>query len=226
MKKTNLILLAVLLVSLPTFIIGCAASYETVMSDIAAKHNTPEDTFNALKEVAIDDKEEAVELQAATLYFSLKNPSASFKKESQKLLQVLNESSIDLSDASYMVQSMVYLSALANGSNIYNSNIDADIRGVIDKLCVPSKKLAQKIEDIEEMSDVYYQYHVAQACQAVINDQYAARDASLAIIFNQESCNFSPNVDARMFVLELMECRLKSQGVGITLLLPDKEVLQ
>ena len=196
-----------MLITLPLMLSGCSGtSYHSLMGGFAVESN----------------REDAVRQQASLVRLSLKTQSASFTSEAQKLLDIVGESAIDLSASDHAVQSYVYLAALSNKNTTYNRQIDSRIIETIDELCLPSNKLAYKIEAIGELSDTYYQYHLAQACQAIFQDRSAARDISLAIVIKQENCRFSGQT-SRSFMSEILECRLQRAGIDITGMLPTKE---
>jgi len=111
---------------------------------------------------------------------------------------------------------------LSNKNKTYDRKIDTRIIDTIDELCIPSKKLAYKIENIEKLSDAYYRYHLAQACQAIFQDRSAARDISLAIVIKQEDCRLSGSSPSS-FISDILECRLQKEGINITGVLPSKE---
>ena len=196
-----------ILITLPLILSGCnGKSYQSLMGGFTVESN----------------REDAVRLQASHVRLSLKTQSASFTSEAKKLLDIVDESAIDLSASDYAVQTYVYLAALSNKNETYNRKIDPRIIETIDELCLPSNKLAYKIEDIGKLSDTYYQYHLAQACQAIFQDRSAARDVSLAIVIKQENCRFSGQT-SRSFMSEILECRLQRAGIDITGMLPNKE---
>ena len=196
-----------MLIILPLALSGCnGASYQSLMGGFTAKSN-PED---------------AVRQQASQVRLSLKTQSTPFTSEAKKLLEIVDESAIDLSASDHAVQTYVYLAALSNKNKSYNRKIDSRIIETIDELCLPSNKLAYKMEDINKLSDTYYQHHLAQACQAIFQDRSAARDISLAIVIKQEDCTFSGQT-SRSFVSEILECRLQRAGINITGMLPNKE---
>ena len=218
----NKSLILTMLITLSLLMSGCnGASYQSLMEDLSSESD-PEKVYKELKQAELEDAEDVVRLQASLVRFSLKTQSASFISEAKKLLDVVDESAIDLSASDHAVQTYVYLAALSNKNKSYNRKIDSRIIETIDELCLPSNKLAYKMEDIDKLSDTYYQHHLAQACQAIFQDRSAARDISLAIVIKQEDCTFSGQT-SRSFVSEILECRLQRAGINITGMLPNKE---
>ena len=218
MKKS----IVTILITVPLVLSGCfGKSYQSLVEDLTSESD-PEKIYEQLKQAELEDEEDAVRLQASLVRLSLKTQSASFTSEAKKLLDIVDESAIDLSASDHAVQTYVYLAALSNKNKTYNRKIDSRIIKTIDELCLPSNKLAYKINDIEKLSDVYYQYHLAQACQAIFQDRSAARDISLAIVIKQENCRFSGQT-SRSFVSEILECRLQRAGINITGMLPNQE---
>ena len=211
-----------MLITLSLVLSGCSsASYQSLMEDLNLESN-PKEFYDELKQAELDDEEDAVRLQASLLQLSVETKSASFRGEAKKLLDIVDESALNLSDLDHTAQTYIYLAALASKNKTYKLNIDPRITGIVDELCIPSNKLAYKMEDIEKLSDAYYQYHLAQACQAIFRDGSAAKDISLAIVIKQENCRFNGQTP-RSFMSDILECRLQKEGINITSLLPNKE---
>ena len=218
MKKSILSML----ITLSLVLSGCSStSYQSLMEDLNLESN-PEKFYEELKQAELNDEEDAVQLQASLVRLALKTQTASFRGEAKKLLNIVYESTLNLSALDHTAQTYIYLAALANKDKTYNLNIDPRIIDIVDELCIPSNKLAYRMEDIEKLSDAYYQYHLAQACKAIFHDGYAARDISLAIVIKQENCRFSGQT-SRSFISDILECRLQKEGINITSLLPNKE---
>lgn len=215
-----------LILTASLYLAACApSSFQWEMKEIWIDNETPADIYDALKDVTVSDEAEEVQLQATRLWYAFQTPSASVRAESQKLLQLLEGNNLDISTADNRVQTMVYLSALANNNNVHNHKINANIKQVIDQLCVPSNKIYQRIDEIDEMREVLYDFQIAQACVAILNDESAAKNVSLAVpFFNERGCYFTENTSTRLFMSELIECRLKRQGVQITDSLPLEEL--
>ena len=219
MKKFILLLLTILLF----FLHGCSSmSYDSVIAGLDS--DDPEHIYKILKEpFELEDEEEAVRLQALRVHYSLKTQSEPFREAAKKLLDLVGESTIDLSTADYAVQTYVYLAALSYNNKTYNRQIDSKIIATIDELCIPSNKLARIINDAEDLVDIYYQYHLGQACQALFLDRPTAKDVKLAMDIKKEDCSSFSSQTSRAFISRILECRLEKEGINITDILTNTE---